>query len=546
MPGGRIEEGETSEDAARREAEEETGHEVAGELIEWTRRIGEGTDFTSYLCETDEFNPVLNHEADAHVWMSPEDALDTLKLHPGVRIALLRGSLDEVGVAKAMKAGELTSPQYYHGLLLVAMRITGTGSSYRDSLQEYVWRDPSLYLTDSFLERCVGLPVIMEHPEGNKLDSDEFRERTVGFIVQPWIKGDEVWGIAKIYDTGAIRLIEQEKLSTSPAVVFSNSEEEGGKYRLEDGSKLLIEGKPSLLDHLAICVLGVWDKGGPPSGISNDSLNNEGQSMANENERSGDEEERKDEAALPENSKEGDKVEMLLDSVKKLDARLDSLLNRKDAEEEEEKADAESGDDDKEEEEEAKEKADSDKEDELKEEDKGKEKADAEEEKMEKERKDSFAAMQRSIADLAKRMPKELPEEDRARFVAAQEKADRVAQAFGDQAPRWLNGESLLDYRKRLAKKYQTHSKRLKDADLSKIADSATLDFVEEQVYSDAIKAAESPESIGVGLLQAMRKTTAAGHNVVTYRGDCMATWAPFHRPARKMIRVNTFTGNNA
>jgi hypothetical protein len=36
---------------------------------------------------------------------------------------------------------------------------------------------------------------------------------------------------------------------------------------LEDGSVLLIEGKPSLLDHVAICELGVWDKGKDPEGI---------------------------------------------------------------------------------------------------------------------------------------------------------------------------------------------------------------------------------------------------------------------------------------
>jgi hypothetical protein len=36
---------------------------------------------------------------------------------------------------------------------------------------------------------------------------------------------------------------------------------------LEDGGNLLVEGKPSFVDHLAICEKGVWDKGGDASGI---------------------------------------------------------------------------------------------------------------------------------------------------------------------------------------------------------------------------------------------------------------------------------------
>ena len=49
-----------------------------------------------------------------------------------------------------------------------------------------------------------------------------------------------------------------------------------GNINLEtdDGKTLLIEGKPTLLDHIALLpksALGVWDKGGPPEGIRTDS-----------------------------------------------------------------------------------------------------------------------------------------------------------------------------------------------------------------------------------------------------------------------------------
>ena len=67
--------------------------------------------------------------------------------------------LDELGIAKAIRDGALTSPQEYANLLLVALRITGTGAAYRSGANEFVWRDPSIYLNAEFLQRCNGLPV---------------------------------------------------------------------------------------------------------------------------------------------------------------------------------------------------------------------------------------------------------------------------------------------------------------------------------------------------------------------------------------------------
>lgn len=174
--------------------------------------------------------------------------------------------MDELAIARAVRDGELTSPQRYMGsLLLVAIRITGTGAAYRPSIDEYVWRDPSIYLNDEFLERCQGLPVIWRHPKTNVLTSKEFSDRVIGAVMLPYIQGKEVWCIARIYDDQATAYIEQHELSTSPAVLCT-----GKKYRIGEGRRLLVEGKPELLDHLAILApreAGVWDKGGPLSGV---------------------------------------------------------------------------------------------------------------------------------------------------------------------------------------------------------------------------------------------------------------------------------------
>jgi len=60
-------------------------------------------------------------------------------------------------------------------------------------------------------------------------------------------------------------------VSTSPAVFFGPNS--GNQIRkMPDGTKLLIEGDPELVDHIAIVPAGVWDKGGEPSGVINSLL----------------------------------------------------------------------------------------------------------------------------------------------------------------------------------------------------------------------------------------------------------------------------------
>jgi hypothetical protein len=188
----------------------------------------------------------------------------------------------EHDTARAIRDGTLPSPQRFGNILLIALRITGTGAAYRDQHDEYVWRDPAIYMNPEFLERCQGLPVIWQHPEGAVLNSDEFADRIVGTVALPYMREDvqEVWGIAKIYDAGAAKLLETEKLSTSPAVVLKSGDAGGSKFQTSDGSTVLIENKPYLLDSLAICSRGVWDKGGPAAGVGNDSLSRGDSAMA--------------------------------------------------------------------------------------------------------------------------------------------------------------------------------------------------------------------------------------------------------------------------
>jgi 8-oxo-dGTP pyrophosphatase MutT (NUDIX family) len=226
----------------------------------------EPVDFTTYIMQCDiPFLPQLCEESTGFAWVDP--AFPPIPMHPGAKIALDKLSWDESQIANAISQGLLTSPQFYENLSLFAMRITGTGLSYRSTLGEHVWRSPDIYLNEEFLARCQGLPVIMEHPtEKIMLTGGEFSDRIVGTVMFAYIKDDDVWGIVKIYDPISTKMIIDQKLSTSPAVVFRDPRV-NSKVILEDGKPLLVEGKPSLLDHLAICQSGVWDKGQGPSGI---------------------------------------------------------------------------------------------------------------------------------------------------------------------------------------------------------------------------------------------------------------------------------------
>ena len=272
VPGGKLEEGETPESAARREVLEECGFDYSAPLTPHTLIDG----YVTYLADdVEQFDAVLNDENQACGWFSPDELPEPL--HPGMVAMLDAEPLNEMDVAGLIAGGQLTSPQFFRNMYLWALRITGTGVTWRSKFRQYAYRSPENYLTDEFLARCSGLPVIWWHPEKNTLNSEEFASRTIGTITFAWIKGDEVWGMARIYDTDAATNLSTRQLSTSPTVT-------GGDDVLidVDGEPLLLEGTPVLLDHLAICEQGVWDKLGDPTGVKSDTLLNEVQKMDEE------------------------------------------------------------------------------------------------------------------------------------------------------------------------------------------------------------------------------------------------------------------------
>jgi 8-oxo-dGTP pyrophosphatase MutT (NUDIX family) len=269
IPGGHLEEHETADVAAEREVLEEIelGPEDYGDISLLLHNTLGGTDFSTFIAHiASELEPNLaDGELDDWQWASPESPPEPL--HPGLRVVLERLHMHELDLARAIASGEFSSPQQYENVWLFAVRVTGTGASYREELKEHVWRPPELYLNADFLARCAGLPVIIQHPETDELTTEEYADRVIGALSFAYIEGDEVWAIARIYDQDAAKLMRERQLSTSPAVVFRDPSVNETR-KLGNGKTLFIEGEPSLLDHLAICEAGVWDKGGAPSGVA--------------------------------------------------------------------------------------------------------------------------------------------------------------------------------------------------------------------------------------------------------------------------------------
>jgi 8-oxo-dGTP pyrophosphatase MutT (NUDIX family) len=77
FPGGGIKEGEEADQAAWREFFEETGHRLGGVGRLHMRRVKDGVDFSTFVCDVeDEFVPKLNHEHDAWGWVNPVSLLN--------------------------------------------------------------------------------------------------------------------------------------------------------------------------------------------------------------------------------------------------------------------------------------------------------------------------------------------------------------------------------------------------------------------------------------------------------------------------------------
>lgn len=531
--GGKIEDGETPEQAVIREVHEEIGYDIVSPLTEIAHTNDGRVDYTTYVTVAPEaFSPILNDEHDGFAWVTIPEAIETLNLHPAVK-KLLVDTLDaqrtpeqirsdsietETDIADKIRDGVLASPQKFGNIVLFDMRITGTGTAYRSELGEYVVRNPDYYLNDGFLARCNGLAVIIEHvePEGDSpmaaaLNHGEYQSRNIGSIMLPYIKGDEVWGIAKIYHDDFADLMANEQLSTSPAMIFSA----GNKIiPINDETHILVESKPMLLDHLAIVRQGVWDKGSAPSGVK---TNHDVLSVTRAQSLADDERSSKGEITMPEVTKEvgatPDVNAAILEALQGIKATVDAVASRVDALESKEdkevaavKADDASMPDPA---------------------------LNANLEKPVVKSDDNavadpkLAAMQATIDSLMANAPAQLKPEEEELFAQAQSKADSAYAAKGKRAPAPLLGQSLAAYKRRMMLDHIGATGEFRADSVHAAGDNhQLLDLMSKSIFADSIARSDSELSAGAPALRAT-KTTQGGREITKYTGSISAFTAP-------------------
>ncbi|APJ77617.1 DUF2213 domain-containing protein [Escherichia coli] len=432
-------------------------------------------------------------------------------------------SLTELEVAERIRDGTVPSPVKFSNMWLVNLRITGTGLAYRAGLKEHVWRDPKLYLNEEFLRRCNGLPVIANHPDDAVLTEEDFKSRIVGSVMLPYIRGDEVWAVCRVYLQSIVEEITEGDVSTSPSVVFNST---SGNVEVQEGdTNFLIEGVPFLVDHIALVTkahgsLGVWDKDRIPAGVE---VTNTGEI----------EMEKEELQALLQG--------VVSDALQGINQKIDGVVTRMDSLEQRDKARADAEEQAKKEAEE-KAKADEAAEEQRKADEaaakEAEEKAKADEaaakDAEEKAKADSEAEEQRKADEEAEK------ERNDSALAEAQAKADSAFSACGKNAPAPFSGENALDYRKRALIAMQKHSPAHKDVNIRAIADSATLAVLEDAIFSAARQSIEKEMMSTQGQLHKRIRNDEAGRRITEYQGDPNVWLSAFKIPGRRLAKINT------
>lgn len=432
-------------------------------------------------------------------------------------------SLTELEVAERIRDGTVPSPVKFSNMWLVNLRITGTGLAYRAGLKEHVWRDPKLYLNEEFLRRCNGLPVIANHPDDAVLTEEDFKSRIVGSVMLPYIRGDEVWAVCRVYLQSIVEEIAEGDVSTSPSVVFNST---SGNVEVQEGdTNFLIEGVPFLVDHIALVTkahgsLGVWDKDRIPAGVE---VTNTGEI----------EMEKEELQALLQG--------VVSDALQGINQKIDGVVTRMDSLEQRDKARADAEEQAKKETEE-KAKADEAAEEQRKADEAAakaaEEKAKADEaaakDAEEKAKADSEAEEQRKADEEAEK------ERNDSALAEAQAKADSAFSACGKNAPAPFSGENALDYRKRALIAMQKHSPAHKDVNIRAIADSATLAVLEDAIFSAARQSIEKEMMSTQGQLHKRIRNDEAGRRITEYQGDPNVWLSAFKIPGRRLAKINT------
>ena len=158
-------------------------------------------------------------------------------------------------------------------------------------------------------------------------------------------------------------------------------------------------------------------------------------------------------------------------------------------------------------------------------------KADAEE-KERADRAKADADIAKRIADVESKLPRQMTDAEYEKMADAQARADAVYAGYGKRAPRPLDGETELLYRRRLSRELQKNTTEWKDFDIS-LLDGKSFAQIEDRIYADALESANHPADLAEGDMRAIRSTDPdTGHRVTRFVGKGSFI-RQFKQPAR-------------
>jgi hypothetical protein len=184
--------------------------------------------------------------------------------------------LTELNIAKNISTGKTNSPVFCdvsNGIInfsnkptkntqyaLLDLRIYGTGLAKRG--EQFVYKPPREHLTENAKALACGLTVIYEsqHPKTGVNNETN----NIGSIFYPYIKNNELWGVAKITDlislAEIVDLYLQGNLCSTSSGVYSVDKE----LNIE-GENISYEKLLQSMNHVLITpdYLGTWNKGNP-------------------------------------------------------------------------------------------------------------------------------------------------------------------------------------------------------------------------------------------------------------------------------------------
>jgi hypothetical protein len=122
-------------------------------------------------------------------------------------------------------------------------------------------------------------------------------------------------------------------------------------------------------------------------------------------------------------------------------------------------------------------------------------------------------------------------------YRGAQARADSAVRALGDTsgAPPWLDGERLVDYRRRLLEPLKPHSPTWRNVDVPRAED--VLRVAENQIYADASYAAEHP-IVPPGQMIERTTTDRTGRRITRFHGDPAAWLNDFKLPTQYVTGI--------